>query len=137
MAKFVATDYNITINGTPFSSSLAALTLEITSEEQDVSSFGGTFRSRIGGLKDASLTLDFHQDFGAGGLATYVSEAQVGTLGTVVIIAGNGTAASSTTPAYTAVCLVSSVTPVAGAVGDLSTFSVTWPTSGEITKATA
>jgi hypothetical protein len=30
VAKFVATDYNITINGTPFSSSLAAVTLDIS-----------------------------------------------------------------------------------------------------------
>ena len=35
MAKFVATDYKITINGTDFSDHLAACTLDITSEEQD------------------------------------------------------------------------------------------------------
>jgi hypothetical protein len=66
MARFVATDYNITINGTDFSDSIAAVTMDITSEEQDVTAFGGSgYRSRIGGLKDASITLDFHQDFGA------------------------------------------------------------------------
>ena len=65
MAKFVATDYNITINGANFSSSLAAATLDITAEEQETTAFGSTYRSRVGGLRDASLTLDFMQDFAA------------------------------------------------------------------------
>ena len=138
MAKYVVTGNKVTFNGTDISSSVARAELVISSAEVDVTDFAsGGWTEVVGGLKSGSVSLDFHRDFGAGGLSTVVSEAQVGTLGTVVIIAGNGTAASSTTPAYTAVCLVSSVTPVAGAVGDLSTFSVTWPTSGEITKATA
>ena len=49
MAKFVATDYKTTINGTDFSANLAAVTMDITSEEQDTTSFGRTFRTRIGG----------------------------------------------------------------------------------------
>ena len=65
MAKFVATDYRITINGTDFSSSLAAATLDISAAEQEVTAFGNTFVQRISGLKDASISLDFHQDFGA------------------------------------------------------------------------
>lgn len=138
MAKYVVTGNTVSFNGTDISSSVARAELVISSAEVDVTDFAsGGWTEVVGGLKSGSVSLDFHADFGAGGLSTIVSEAQVGTLGTVVIIAGNGTAASSTTPAYTAVCLVSSVTPVAGAVGDLSTFSVTWPTSGEVTKATA
>ena len=58
----------------------------------------------------------------------------VGTLATVVINP-NGTATSSTNPAWTATVLVNSVSPVAGAVGDLATFSVTYPTSGSVTFA--
>jgi len=65
VAKFVAKDYDITINGDDFSSSLAAVTLNLTSEEQETTAFGNDYRSRIGGLKDASISLDFHQDFGA------------------------------------------------------------------------
>jgi hypothetical protein len=33
--------------------------------------------------------------------------------------------------------LINSFTPVSGAVGDLSTFSVTFPTTGAVTYATA
>jgi hypothetical protein len=136
MAKFVATDYSITINGTSFSSSLAAATLEVTSEEQDVSSFGGTFRSRIGGLKDASLTLDFHQDFGAASVDATLFPL-LGTQATVVIKPTSGTV-TATNPAYSGVFLCTGYTPYASTVGDLATLSVSWPlASGSITRATA
>ena len=138
MAKYVVTGNTVSFNGTDISASVARCELVISSSEIDTTDFAsGGWTEVVGGLKSGSVSLDLHADFGVSGLSTLIGEAQVGTLGTVTIIAGNGTAASSTTPEYTAVCLVSSVTPVAGAVGDLSTFSVTWPTSGEITKATA
>lgn len=138
MSKYVVTGNTVSFNGTDISSSVARAELVITSNEVDVTDFSSAgWTEVIGGLKSGTVSLDLHADFGAGALSTVITEAEVGTIGTVVIIAGNGTAASSTTPAYTAECLVTSVTPVSGAVGDLATFSVSWPTSGEITKATA
>lgn len=136
MAKYVVTGNTVKFNGEDISAAVARAELVISAAEIDVTDFAsGGYTELVGGLKSGSVSLDFHQDFGAGGVASFINESVVGTLGTVVIIAGNGTAASSATPAFTAVCLVSSVTPVAGAVGDLSTYSVTWSTSGEITKA--
>jgi hypothetical protein len=43
-------------------------------------------------------------------------------------------AISETNPEYQFNALISSWTPVAGAVGDLATVSVTWQISGAITK---
>ena len=40
-------------------------------------------------------------------------------------------------PKYTGSLIVTDWTPVAGAVGELLTASVTWPITGAITKATA
>lgn len=138
MAKYVVTGNTVSFNGTDISGSVARAELVITSAEVDVTDFAsGGYTELVGGLKSGTVSLDFHSDFGAGGLSTVVSEDLVGTIGTVVIIAGNGTAASGTTPSFTAECLITSVTSVSGAVGDLSTWTVSWPTSGEITKATA
>lgn len=138
MSKYVVTGNTVSFNGTDISASVARAELVISSTEVDVTDFAsGGYTELVGGLKSGTVSLDFHSDYGAGGLSTVVSEDLVGTIGTVVIIAGNGTAASGTTPSFTAECLLTSVTPVSGAVGDLSTWSVTWPTSGEITKATA
>lgn len=135
MAKFVATDYNITINGADFSSSLAAVTLDVTVEEQDTTAFGDTSRTRIGGLKDGSVSLDFHQDFGASSVDATLWPL-LGSNATVVIKPTSGTV-SATNPTYTFEALVTQYQPFASTVGDLATLSVSWPVSGDVTRATA
>lgn len=135
MAKFVATDYNITINSADFSASLAAVTLDVTVEEQDTTAFGSSARTRIGGLKDASVSLDFHQDFGASSVDATLWPL-LGTQATVVIKPTSSTV-SATNPTYSFTALVTQYQPFASSVGDLSTLSVSWPVSGEITRATA
>jgi hypothetical protein len=49
----------------------------------------------------------------------------------------NGTAVGTANPKYTGSLIVTDWTPVAGAVGELLTASVTWPITGAIAKATA
>lgn len=135
MAKFVATDYRITINSVDFSSSLAAVTLDISAAEQEVTAFGDTFVQRIAGLKDASISLDFHQDFGAASVDATLWPL-LGSQATVVVTPTDGT--SSTSPAYSGVFLVTEYQPYASSVGDLATLSVSWPLAdGTISRGTA
>lgn len=137
MAKFIATGTKVTLNGNDFSSSCARAELVINAAEVTTTDFGSNgWTEVIGGLKSGQVSLDFHSDYGAGAVSR-IFQPLVGTIGTVVLIAANGTAASQTTPAYTATVLINSFTPVSGAVGDLSTFSVTFPTTGEVSYATA
>jgi hypothetical protein len=137
LAKFIATGTKVTFNGTDLSSSCARAELVINAAEVSTTDFGSAgWTEVIGGLKSGQVSLDFHSDFGVGAVST-LFQPLVGTIGTVVLIAANGTAASATTPAYTATVLVNSFTPVSGAVGDLSTFSVTFPTTGAVSYATA
>jgi hypothetical protein len=137
MAKFVVTTNAVTLNGSDISSSCARAELVINAAEVDTTDFGSAgWTEVIGGLKSGTVSLDFHSDFGAGAVSTLFQDL-VGTIGTVTLIGGNGTAASATTPKYTATVLINSFTPVAGAVGDLSTFSVSFPTTGAVSYATA
>ena len=63
MAKFVADNYAITINGTNFSTSLASVELSIEADDVETTSFGGSgYRTRVGGLKAANISLEFHQE---------------------------------------------------------------------------
>lgn len=134
MGKFVATDYSISINGTDFSTSLSAVTLDISVEEQDTTAFGATARTRIGGLQDGSISLDFHQDFGASSIDATLFPI-LGTNATVVVVPTSGTI-SATNPSYTAECLVTQYQPFASSVGDLATLSVSWPITGAVTRGT-
>ena len=135
MSKFVATDYKVTINGTDFSSSINSVDLSIESAEVETTAFGSSFTTRVGGLKSASITLDFHQDFAAASVDSVLFPL-LNSLATVVLVPTSGSV-SATNPSYTAVCLVNQYQPFASAVGDLATLSVTWPTSGTVVRATA
>lgn len=139
MAKFVATDVKTTINGQDFSDHLASVTLDITSDEIETTAFGQSWRSRVGGLKDGSITLDFHQDFATTGSGAVDATlwAQFGSQATVVITPTSGSVSPSN-PSYTGVFLVSQAQPFASTVGDLATMSVTWPLAGTaLTRGTA
>jgi hypothetical protein len=136
LAKYVVTATSVRLNGTDVSGACARAELVINAAEVETTDFGsGGWTEIIGGLKSGQVTLDFHNDFGAGGVSALFQNL-VGTIGTVELIP-NGTAASATNPKYTAEVMINSFTPVSGAVGDLATFSVTFPTSGAVTYATA
>jgi hypothetical protein len=135
MAKFAATDYKVTINGTNFSTNLNSVELAIESDDLETTAFGGEFRTRVGGLKTGSITLQFMQDFGSSSVDATLFPL-LNTLATVVIVPTSGTV-TATNPSYTATCLVNSYTPFASSVGDIATLSVTWPTSGTIQRGTS
>lgn len=135
MAKFVATDYKVTINGTNLSSSLTSVDLSLSSDEVETTAFGGAWRTVAGGLQSGSITLNFNQDFGAASVDATLFPL-FNTAATVVITPTSATV-SATNPSYSGLFLVSQYQPFASSVGDLAQLSVTWNSAGTITRATA
>ena len=109
--------------------------MDITSDEIETTAFGSSYRTRIGGLKDASVSLDFHQDFGAGAVDALLFPLMGQTVD--IKIAPTSGTVTATNPEYRFSALVTQYQPFAGAVGDLATLSVTWPVSGEVVRGTA
>jgi hypothetical protein len=134
MAKFAAIDYKISVAGTDFSTNLNSVELSQEADEVETTAFGQNFRTRIGGLKTGSVTLNFMQDFGSGSVDAVLNPL-LGTIATVIIQSASGTV-TSTQPKYTAECLVTQYSPFASSVGDIATLSVTWPTTGTIVRGT-
>jgi len=138
LAKFLATQFQVTLNGTDLTNSLNAVTLDVSSNEVETTTFGTAatvYKTVVGGILSGSAKLDFYQDYAAASVDATIWPL-VNTLGTLVIKPA-GTAVSATNPSYTALVLINSYSPVSGSIGDLSSFSVTWPTSGSVTRATA
>lgn len=127
MAKQILIDPVITVNGTDLSDHVAAVTISVEADEVESTAFGDRWRTRLGGLKSGSVQISFHQDF-AGGSVQAILGPLLGGTATVVARPTSGTAIN----AGTAVCLVTSLTPIGGAVGDLLTQDVTWPTTGTV-----
>jgi hypothetical protein len=134
MAKLVMTNANVTLGGTDISAYVASVTLSISVNEVETTSFGVGAVQRVGGLQDNSVTLDMHQDYSAIEGLVYPL---IGST-TSLVIKPNGTAVGTANPSYTTnSVLITEWTPVNGAVGELATISVTWPISGTVTKAVA
>lgn len=139
MPKFIGKNTRIKIGTVDLSTSIASVEVTETVDEIETTAFGQNARSRIAGLKDASVTISFHQDYGTGAVADTIGSVFGGTTNVVILAATaitQGTA-TATSPLYTIPVLCSQQTPVNGQVGDIVTFDVTWPAIGEITKSTS
>lgn len=135
MPKFAATDFSVTVAGTDLSSSLTSVELNLEADDKDTTTFGSGFRTRVGGLKQGTVRLNFLQDLAAGSVEATVYPL-LGTISTVVIKPTSGTV-SATNPSYTVPCLVTSVQPISASVGDIAVQQVSWVTSGSVVKATS
>jgi hypothetical protein len=137
MARIVLTDVGVVINGVDLSDHVASVTINQNFDAVETTAFGDGGRTRVGGLEDSSLSLDFHQDFAAADVDATISPLVGGTAAFVIAPFGTAVGASGTAPRYSGSVLVTEWTPLNGTVGDLSTASVTWPVSGQIARGTA
>jgi hypothetical protein len=138
MARIVLTDAKVTINGVNLSDHIASITLNESADVVETTAFSNTAKTRVAGLRDNSVTLEFHQDFASSSVEATIngSTSLVGTVTAIVVQPTSGSV-SATNPSYSFSALVSEWTSLNGSVGELSTASVTWPISGAITKATS
>jgi hypothetical protein len=136
MARIVLTNAYISVGGVDLSDLVASVTLNSTFDVVETTAFSSTAaKTRVAGLADNSVTLEFHQDFATG----EVEQTIYPLLGTAaaVIVKPNGSTTSAFNPSYTCSAIISEWTPINGSVGELATASVTWPVTGAITKAVA
>ncbi len=138
MARIVLTDVQAIFNASDdLSDHIASITLQSTYDVLETTAFAGGLvpnaaKTRIPGLVDNSVTFEFHQDFAAASVDAILSAA----LGTTIPVKVRPTtgAISATNPEYQFNAVISDYTPLAGAVGELSTVSVTFPITGAIVK---
>ena len=133
MAKLVPTNPSITIGGVDLSDHINNVTLDTKYDIVETTAFGSTAKTRVAGLADNSVTIDFMQDFGASSVEATIYPI-LGTATSIVIKPVAGTT-TTTNPQYTISAVVSEWQPLKGGIGQLATASVTWPVSGAITKA--
>ena len=139
MAKLVLSNASITIGGVDLSTWVTSVTLDTKYDILETTSMNSTAKSRIAGLADNSISLEFLQDFATSAVEQTIYPL-LGTATTIVIIPQSATlspttAVSSVNPRYTVSALVTEWQPLKGGIGELATASVTWPVSGAITKA--
>jgi hypothetical protein len=134
MARTVLTNAYIKVGGVDFSDFIASIEFTDEAEEIETTAFGQTGRTRVGGLRDQSISLDFHQNFAATQVDATISALVGGTA--AIEFAPNGGSASANNPVYSGNVLVTEW-GFGGGVGELATVSVTWPVDGVLARGTA
>lgn len=135
MAQVVLTNGHVTINAVDYSDQMKSGSLTYAAAEVDDTAMGDTTESATGGLFNWSGEIDFIQDEASGQTGANLF-AIVGTVVTIIMRPDAG-AVSATNPNYTGSALITSYTPLSGAVGELNMARLSFRSAGALSRATS
>ena len=135
MAVFLSNGVVLTVNAVDLSNHVTSVTLNRSFDELEVTALGDSGHKFVKGLEASSVTIDFLNDTATSNVLQTL-QAQWGNNATVTL-KQTSAATSATNPLYTMTCLINNTTDINGAVGDLSTQSVTWNVSGTVAITTS
>ena len=135
MAVFMSNLVGVKVNSVDLSDHVTNVVLNRNFDELEVTAMGDSGHKFVKGLEASSVTIDFLNDTASANVLATL-QAAWGTNVTIVLLQTKGTAVSATNPLYTMTCLINNTTDINGAVGDLSTQSLTFNVSGTIAVAT-
>jgi hypothetical protein len=133
MAVFLSNGVQVVLNSVDLSDHVTSATINRVFEELEISAMGDTARKYTKGLETSTITLDFLNDNLASGAGS-VRAALQAAWGTTVPITLKQTNAvvSTTNPEYQSTILVNNTTDINGAVGDISSQSITFTCNSPI-----
>jgi hypothetical protein len=134
MAVFLSNNVGVKVNSVDLSDHVTSVTINRSFDELEVTAMGDGGHKFVKGLEASSITIDFLNDTASNNVLATL-QAAWGTNVPIVLLQAKGTAVSATNPLYTATCLVNNTTDINGAVGDMSTQSITFTVSGTIAVA--
>ena len=138
MAVFMNNKVGVKIGSVDLSDHVTSVTINRSFDELEVTAMGDTGHKYVKGLESSSITIEFLND-SATGEVLQTLQGVWGTNATVILVqdATSPVTISAANPLYTATCLINNTTDINGAVGDLSTQSLTFNVSGTIAVATS
>lgn len=135
MAIFMNNGVVLTVDGVDLSDYVTSVTLNQTFDELEVTAMGDTGHRYVKGLESGSITIDFLNDNSDTGVLQTLGD-NFGE-NVVITVKNTYTTVAPSNPLYTMTCLINNLTPVNGAVGDISTQSLTFNVSGAIVRTEA
>lgn len=120
MAITVLTDAYVVVNSVVLSDHANKVTVTDTRDSVEVTGFGASNKAYTKGLGDATISIDFFQDFAAGKVYATL-QPLIGSSSTVQVeIRSSSAARSATNPAFVMQALLMNFTPLDGSVGAAS-----------------
>jgi hypothetical protein len=131
MAVSVLTDAMVIVNGVTLSDHANSVTVNDTRDSVDITAFGATNKAVTKGLGDASISVDFFQDFAAGKTHATLQPLVGSSTGVVIEIRPTSGARSATNPAAVMTGLLMNYNMLAGGIGEASTISAEFVNSSQ------
>jgi hypothetical protein len=131
MAKQVLTDAFVLVNGVNLSDHVRSVTTNDERSSVDVTAMGATNTQVSKGLGDASIDIDFYQDFAAASVHATLQPLVGSTTPVAVEVRATSAARSATNPAILlSQAFLMNYTGLDGGVGDASTIKATFRNAG-------
>ena len=135
MAIFLSNDVQVTLNAVDLTDHVTSASISRVFDELEVTAMGDTSHVFVKGLEASTITLDFLNDTATSNVLQTLQAAW----GTTVALTLQQTSAatSATNPLYSTTVLVNNTTDINGAVGDISTQSITFTCNSPIVITTS
>lgn len=138
MAKLILTSTYLSLNAVDRSQWVARVELAVEAEAKDVTTFAsGGFKENLSGLKSGNIAIMFDNDVATAQLDETMWALFIASAAVTFEVRATSAVVGVSNPKYTGSLIITGWTPITGAPGDVNQFSVTYPTTGPITRATA
>jgi hypothetical protein len=135
MAIFLSNEVVVTLNAVDLSDHVTSATINRVFDELEVTSMGDTSHVFVKGLEASTITLDFLNDTATSNVLQTLQAAWSTTV--ALTLKQTDAATSATNPLYSTTVLVNNTTDINGAVGDISTQSITFTCNSPIVITTS
>ena len=135
MAIFLSNEVVVTLNAVDLSDHVTSATINRVFDELEVTAMGDTSHVFVKGLEASTITLDFLNDTATSNVLQTLQAAWGSTV-TLTLKQTSG-ATSATNPLYSTTVLVNNTTDINGAVGDISSQSLSLTCNSPIVITTS
>jgi len=135
MAELVFTDAFVSIGGNDISDHVLSTTLDYSADLQENTAMGATTRTRLGGLKDWSLSVELNQDYAAADIDSLMFPL-IGT-SVAIIIRPDSAVVGAGNPQYTGNGILESYGAISGSIGEAMKTTISIQAAGALARAVA
>ena len=137
MAVFLNNQVGFKLGTVDLSDHVKSITINQKFDELEVTAMGSTGHQFVKGLESSTVVVSFLNDTATAQVLSTLQTAYGASTAFKAVNTGGATPTiSATNPLYSGLLLVNNLTPINGAVGDISTQDITFTVNGSITYAT-
>jgi hypothetical protein len=134
MAIFMGNKVAVIVGTTTITDHVSTVSLNREVDQVEITAMLDSVQNMVGGVERPTLNLELFNDFAAASVNALFEDA-LGTKLNIKLIPVSGTV-TSTNPSYTMSCLITSWTPINGAVDAVASVSTSLPVTA-LTKSTS